>query len=109
MMIVSKTRGSRSFERVEGILHRSLTDRIKATFGNEAPFFDVSLRFYVGTELRDGRCLRTHFHHVMSACVRGHSAYARSANRMAKACNPYFSIPVTACIELPTMRFVFSG
>jgi hypothetical protein len=94
----------------EGILHRSLTDRIKATFGNEAPFFDVSLRFY-GWNGTSGRPVpeNTLPPRDVGVLFVVTAPTQDLANRMAKACNPYFfHTPLRPGIELPSYAFPFS-
>jgi hypothetical protein len=94
----------------EGILHRSLTDRIKATFGDEAPFFDVSLRFY-GWNGTSGRPVpeNTLPPRDVGVLFVVTAPTQDLANRMAKACNPYFfHTPLRPGIELPSYAFPFS-
>jgi hypothetical protein len=91
-------------------LHQSLTDRIKATFGDEASSFDVSLRFY-GWNGTSGRPVPANTPppgDVGVLCVVT-AATQDLANRMAKACNPYFfHTPLRPGIELPSYAFPFS-
>jgi hypothetical protein len=91
-------------------LHQSLTDRIKATFGDEASSFDVSLRFY-GWNGTSGRPVPANTPppgDVGVLCVVT-AATQDLASRMAKACNPYFfHTPLRPGIELPSYAFPFS-
>src|SRR5882724_741048 len=91
-------------------LQQVLTDRIKATFGEDASFFDLSLRFYGwnGTSGQPVPANTTPPRDVGVMFV----VTARTqdlANRMAKACNPYFfHMPLRPGIELPSYAFPFT-
>jgi hypothetical protein len=87
-----------------------LTERIKATFGDEASLFDVSLRFY-GWNGTSGQPVPANTpapRDVGVVCVIT-APTQDLANRMAKACNPYFfHTPLRPGIELPSYAFPFS-
>jgi hypothetical protein len=91
-------------------LQQVLTDRIKTTFGDEASFFDVSLRFY-GWNGTSGRPVPANTPPPRDVGVM-FVVTARTqdlANRMAKACNPYFfHMPLRPGIELPSYAFPFT-
>jgi hypothetical protein len=91
-------------------LQQALNERIRATFGAEASSFDLSLRFYgwngtsgqpVPANTPPPRDVGVIF--VVTAPTQD------LANRMAKACNPYFfHMPLRRGIELPSYAFPFS-
>jgi hypothetical protein len=91
-------------------LERALTERIRVTFADEAPPFHVSLRVY-GWNGTSGRPVPANtppprdvgIMFVVTAPTQD------LANRMAKACNPYFfHMPLRAGIELPSYAFPFT-
>jgi hypothetical protein len=92
------------------LMQRTLTSRIKRTFGEEAARFDVSLRIYgwngtTGQPVPKGtmppRDVGVMF--VVTAPTQ------ELANRMAKACNPYFfHTPLRRGIEMPSYAFPFT-
>lgn len=91
-------------------LHRGLTDRIRATFGAEASFFDVSLRLY-GWNGTSGRAVpaNTRPPRDVGVLFVVTAPTQELANRMAKACNPYlFHMPLRPGIELPSYAFPFT-
>jgi len=91
-------------------LHRSLTDRITATFGAEASSCDLSLRFY-GWNGTSGRAVpaNTPAPRDVGVLLVVTAPTQDLANRMAKACNPYFfHMPLRPGIELPSYAFPFS-
>ena len=92
------------------ILQRSLTERIKATLGEEASFFDLSLRFY-GWNGTSGRAVpaNTPPPRDVGVLFVVTAPTQDLANRMAKACNPYFfHMPLRPGIELPSYAFPFT-
>ena len=92
------------------ILHRALTERIKATLGDEASVFDLSLRFY-GWNGTSGRVVpaNTPAPRDVGVLFVVTAPTQDLANRMAKACNPYFfHMPLRPGIELPSYAFPFS-
>src|SRR5579871_2137211 len=92
------------------LMQRTLTSRIKRTFGDEAPRFDVSLRIYgwngtSGQPVPQGtvppRDVGVMF--VVTAPTQ------ELADRMAKACNPaFFHTPLRRGIEMPSYAFPFT-
>jgi hypothetical protein len=91
-------------------LEHALTDRIRATFADEASSFDLSLRIY-GWNGTSGRPVPAStppprdvgIMFVVTAPTQD------LANRMAKACNPYFfHMPLRTGIELPSYAFPFT-
>lgn len=92
------------------LMQKTLTSRIKKTFGSEAQRFDVSLRIYgwngtSGRPVPQGaappRDVGVMF--VVTAPTQ------ELANRMAKACNPYFfHTPLRPGIEMPSYAFPFT-
>jgi hypothetical protein len=91
-------------------LQQVLTDRIKMTFREEAPFFDLSLRFY-GWNGTSGRAVpaKTPPPRDVGVLLVITAATQDLANRMAKACNPYFfHMPLRPGIELPSYAFPFT-
>jgi hypothetical protein len=91
-------------------LQQVLTDRVKATLGSEATLFDLSLRFYGwnGTSGRPVPAGTPAPRDVGVLCVIT-APTQDLANRMAKACNPYFfHTPLRPGIELPSYAFPFS-
>lgn len=91
-------------------LHASLTDRISRTFGAEAGEFDVSLRIY-GWNGVSGRPVpaRAPPPREVGILFVVTAATQELADRMAKACNPYFfHFPLKPGIELPSYAFPFT-
>jgi hypothetical protein len=91
-------------------LHRGLTDRIRGTFGAEASFFDVSLRLY-GWNGTSGQAVpaNTPPPRDVGVLFVVTAPTQELANRMAKACNPYFfHMPLRPGIELPSYAFPFT-
>jgi len=91
-------------------LQRVLTDRIKTTFGDEASSFDLSLRFY-GWNGTSGRPVPagTPAPRDVGVMFVVTAPTQDLANRMAKACNPYFfHTPLRLGIELPSYAFPFT-
>jgi len=91
-------------------LQQVLTDRIKGTFGDEASFFDLSLRLY-GWNGTSGRPVPANTPPPQDVGVMFVVTAPTQdlANRMAKACNPYFfHMPLRAGIELPSYAFPFT-
>ncbi len=91
-------------------LQQVLIDRIKMTFGEEASFFDLSLRFY-GWNGTSGRAVpaTTSPPRDVGVLLVITAATQDLANRMAKACNPYFfHMPLRPGIELPSYAFPFT-
>jgi hypothetical protein len=91
-------------------LHESLTDRIRRTFGAEAGDFDVSLRIY-GWNGVSGRPVppNTAPPREVGVLFVVTAASQALADRMAKACNPYFfHFPLRPGIELPSYAFPFT-
>jgi hypothetical protein len=91
-------------------LQQVLTDRIATTFGDEASFFDVSLRFY-GWNGTSGRIVpaNTPPPRDVGVMLVITAATQDLANRMAKSCNPYFfHMPLRPGIELPSYAFPFT-
>ncbi|MDH6262090.1 acyclic terpene utilization AtuA family protein [Bradyrhizobium sp. BR13661] len=92
------------------LMLKTLTERIRKTFGEEAARFDVSLRIYgwngtSGRKVPSGtvppRDVGVMF--VVTAPTQD------LANRMAKACNPYFfHTPLRPGIEMPSYAFPFT-
>jgi Acyclic terpene utilisation family protein AtuA len=92
------------------LMQRTLTNRIKRTFGNEAARFDVSLRIYgwngtSGRPVPPGsappRDVGVMF--VVTAPTQ------ELADRMAKACNPaFFHTALRPGIEMPSYAFPFT-
>jgi hypothetical protein len=92
------------------VLHQTLTTRIKTIFGDEASFFDLSLRFY-GWNGTSGRAVpaNTPPPREVGVMFVVTAPTQDLANRMAKACNPYFfHMPLRPGIELPSYAFPFS-
>jgi hypothetical protein len=92
------------------IMLRSLTERIEATFAGEASSFDLSLRIY-GWNGTSGRPVPANTPPPRDVGIMlVVTAPAQDlANRMAKACNPYFfHMPLRPGIELPSYAFPFS-
>jgi hypothetical protein len=91
-------------------MQATLTHRIRRTFGEEAGDFDLSLRIYgwngvsgrpVPADARPPREVGVLF--VVTAATQ------ELADRMAKACNPYFfHFPLRPGIELPSYAFPFT-
>jgi hypothetical protein len=91
-------------------LQRVLMDRIKATFGDEASSFDLSLRFY-GWNGTSGRPVPadTPAPRDVGVMFVVTAPTQDLANRMAKACNPYFfHTPLRLGVELPSYAFPFT-
>jgi Acyclic terpene utilisation family protein AtuA len=91
-------------------LQHVLTDRIKTTFGDEASVFDLSLRFY-GWNGTSGQAVpaNTPPPRDVGVMLVITAATQDLANRMAKACNPYFfHMPLRPGIELPSYAFPFT-
>lgn len=91
-------------------LHASLTDRIRRTFGAEAGDFDLSLRIY-GWNGVSGRPAPagTPPPREVGVLLVITAASQALADRMAKACNPYFfHFPLKPGIELPSYAFPFT-
>ena len=91
-------------------LQKVLTDRIRTTFGDEASFFDLSLRFY-GWNGTSGRPVpaNTPPPRDVGVMLVITAPTQDLANRMAKACNPYFfHMPLRPGIELPSYAFPFT-
>ena len=92
------------------LMQRTLTNRIVNTFGNEAARFDVSLRIY-GWNGTSGRpvpagAVPPRDVGVMFVVT---APTQELANRMAKACNPYFfHTALRAGIEMPSYAFPFT-
>lgn len=92
------------------LMQKTLTGRIRKTFGDEAARFDVSLRIYgwngtsgrpVPRDTVPPRDVGVMF--VVTAPTQD------LANRMAKACNPYFfHTPLRPGIEMPSYAFPFT-
>ena len=91
-------------------MHAALVDRITSTFGDEATDFDVSLRIY-GWNAVSGRKVppgavpprEVGILFVVTAPTQD------LADRMAKACNPYFfHFPLRSDGELPSYAFPFT-
>jgi hypothetical protein len=92
------------------ILRRALTERIEATFEDEASSFDLSLRFY-GWNGTSGRPVpaSTPPPRDVGVMFVVTAPTQDLANRMAKACNPYFfHMPLRPGIELPSYAFPFT-
>jgi hypothetical protein len=91
-------------------LRAALIDRIHDTFGEAAGNFDVSLRLY-GWNAVSGRKMPPHcaIPHEVGVLFVVTAASQDLADRMAKACNPYFfHFPIRAAIELPSYAFPFT-
>jgi len=91
-------------------LQRLLTERIKTTFGDEASFFDLSLRLY-GWNGTSGRPVpaNTPPPREVGVMLVITASTQDLANRMSKACNPYFfHMPLRPGIELPSYAFPFT-
>jgi hypothetical protein len=91
-------------------LQRVLRDRIKTTFGEEASSFDLSLRFY-GWNGTSGRPVPANTPPPRDVGVMFVATAPTQdlANRIAKACNPYFfHMPLRPGIELPSYAFPFT-
>jgi len=91
-------------------LQQFLIDRIKITFLEEAPVFDLSLRFY-GWNGTSGRPVPADTPPPRDVGVMFVVTAATQdlANRMAKACNPYFfHMPLRPGIEMPSYAFPFT-
>ena len=91
-------------------LQQVLTERIKSTFGEEVAFFDLSLRFY-GWNGTSGRVVPagTPPPRDLGVLLVVTAATQDLANRIAKACNPYFfHMPLRPGIELPSYAFPFT-
>jgi len=91
-------------------LEQFLIDRIRTTFVEEAPSFDLSLRFY-GWNGTSGQPVPANTPPPRDVGVMFVVTAATQdlANRMAKACNPYFfHMPMTAHKELPSYGFAFT-
>jgi hypothetical protein len=92
------------------ILKRVLIDRIRTTFLDEASAFDVSLRIY-GWNGTSGRPVPDDAPPPRDVGVMFVVTAATQdlANRMAKACNPYFfHMPWRPDIEMPSYAFPFT-
>ena len=92
------------------ILQRNLTERIETTFADEASSFDLSLRFY-GWNGTSGRPVPANTPPPRDVGVMFVVTAPTQdlANRMAKACNPYFfHMPLRAGVELPSYAFPFT-
>jgi hypothetical protein len=91
-------------------LQTALVDRIHDTFGEAAGRFDVSLRLY-GWNAVSGRKMppNSAVPHEVGVLFVVTAASQDLADRMAKACNPYFfHFPLRANIELPSYAFPFT-
>ncbi len=91
-------------------LQQSLTERIKSTFGNEASLFNLSLRLY-GWNGTSGRPVteNTPPSRDVGVLFVVTAPTQDLANRMAKACNPYFfHMPLRLGTELPSYAFPFT-
>ncbi|HEY1878641.1 MAG TPA: acyclic terpene utilization AtuA family protein [Caulobacteraceae bacterium] len=91
-------------------MHAALTDRIQRTFGEEAGDFDLSLRLY-GWNAVSGRPVPADAPPPREVGVLFvvTAATQALADRMAKACNPYFfHFPLRPGIELPSYAFPFT-
>jgi hypothetical protein len=92
------------------LMQKTLTNRIKKTFGSEAARFDVSLRIF-GWNGTSGRpvpkgAVPPRDVGVMFVAT---APTQDLANRMAKACNPYFfHTPLRPGIEMPSYAFPFT-
>jgi hypothetical protein len=92
------------------VMTASLLHRIEATFGEEANGYDLSLRIYGwnGTSGRPVPAGAPAPRDVGVVCVIT-AATQDLADRMAKACNPYFfHTPLRPGIEMPSYAFPFS-
>jgi hypothetical protein len=92
------------------VMHRALTERIRDTFGEEASSFDLSLRFY-GWNGTSGRPVPANAQPPRDVGVLFVVTAPTQdlANRMAKACNPYFfHMPLRLGAELPSYAFPFT-
>lgn len=99
-----------SLNEFHDLMQKTLTGRIERTFGDEAARFDVSLRIYgwngtSGQPVPSGtmppRDVGVMF--VVTAPTQ------ELANRMAKACNPYFfHTPLRRGVEMPSYAFPFT-
>lgn len=90
-------------------MHAALTGRVRQIFGEEAGGFDISLRLYGwnGVSGRASRAAPTPAEVGILFVVT--AATQDLANRMAKACNPYFfHFPLRPGIELPSYAFPFT-
>jgi hypothetical protein len=91
-------------------LQRTLTERIKTTFADEASSFDLSLRLY-GWNGTSGRPVppNTPPPRDIGVMLVITAPTQDLANRMAKACNPYFfHMPLRPGMELPSYAFPFT-
>jgi hypothetical protein len=88
----------------------ALIDRIESTFGDEAIDFEVSLRLY-GWNAVSGRKMPAGSvtPHEVGVLFVVTASSQDLADRMAKACNPYFfHFPIRSDIELPSYAFPFT-
>jgi hypothetical protein len=91
-------------------MEQVLKDRITTTFGEEAARFDLSLRIY-GWNGTSGRPVPAHTPPPRDVGVMFVVTAPTQdlANRMAKACNPYFfHTPLRPGIEMPSYAFPFT-
>jgi hypothetical protein len=91
-------------------LERALIDRIRQTFREDAGTFNVSLRIY-GWNGTSGRPVpaATPPPRDVGVMFVVTASSQDLANRMAKACNPYFfHMPLRAGIEMPSYAFPFT-
>ena len=91
-------------------MQQFLTERIRTTFIEEAPSFHLSLRFY-GWNGTSGRPVPADTPPPRDVGVMFVVTAATQdlANRMAKACNPYFfHMPWRQAIEMPSYAFPFT-
>ena len=99
-----------NLDEFERNMHGLLMDRIRKTFKHEAGEFTVSLRLYGwnGTSGREVPAGTPPPRDAGVLCVIT-AQTQELANRMAKACNPYFfHMPLRASMELPSYAFPFS-
>ncbi|MEA1652184.1 acyclic terpene utilization AtuA family protein [Nitrospirillum sp. BR 11164] len=91
-------------------MHKTLVERIAATFGDEAGDFEVSLRLY-GWNGTSGRPVPADTPPPRDVGVL-FVVTARTqdlADRMARSCNPYFfHMPIRFDMELPSYAFPFT-
>jgi hypothetical protein len=91
-------------------LKEALVRRIEDTLGDEAGQFDVSLRLY-GWNAVSGRSMPKDSiaPHEVGVLFVVTASSQDLADRMAKACNPYFfHFPIRSNIELPSYAFPFT-
>jgi Acyclic terpene utilisation family protein AtuA len=91
-------------------LKDALVRRIEDTLGDEAGQFDVSLRLY-GWNAVSGRSMPkdSAVPHEVGVLFVVTASSQDLADRMAKACNPYFfHFPIRSDIELPSYAFPFT-